>query len=90
MYCKVLIEVEEELFSFTLPSPLFNLYMESIVHAERGQNVALNDAARREWHNQLQYWWSEEIPLPHVSIDKFNRALGRTVEYALPQARRLF
>lgn len=88
MYDKLLIRIgaEDDLFQFTLPSPLFRAYVEIIVSIERGEiDTHTGDLARHDLHIRLVDWWTDKMP--DVSTEDFDKALERTVEYALPKIR---
>ena len=88
MYDKLLIRLSGDLYSFTLPDPLFRKYVEIMVQVESGEIGALTGGlARMDVHGRLRDWWTEEMP--HVPVEAFEKALEKAVEYALPECRRL-
>lgn len=77
---QVLIDIESEKFSITLPVTLFNMYAGLIQEIE-GTGDATLGLARRQAHDMLREWWEEEYP--HVDTEKFDAALEKAVERRL-------
>ena len=77
---QVLIDIEEEKFSITLPVALFNMYTGLIKEIEGGISGAM-DRGRADLHDRLREWWEEEYP--HVDMETFNAALEKAVERRL-------
>lgn len=87
MYDKLLIRLSGDLYQFALPDPLFRLYMETVAQIESGEvDASTGELVRQDIHNRLRDWWIEEKP--HIAVEDFEKALEKTVEYALPECRR--
>lgn len=85
---KVRITVGDNLYEFKLPEPLYSIYMDLIVSIESGEvTTHIGDSARHYLHTRLMDWWTEKMP--HVEVDKFNKALEQSMEYDLPHHHRL-
>ncbi len=85
---KIVVEIGGALYQFTLPEPLYSLYLETIVGIEEGSiDTYTGELTRRDLHERLIDWWLDKMP--HVSAATFSKSLEYVIEHDLPYYRYL-